>query len=122
MDCGRSKMLFPDEGKARRFIKFNGEEINSIEKLRVYYCETCGGYHISSHNPPKQTGAEKARSTYESIGGDIKNLRYRLAYKFYSSSKKYQRNELMDLLRNDLMKYGLNKKDRDAIWGIYLSL
>lgn len=51
-DCGRSKMLFETESKAKNFIKFNGEDIlkdnQTIDDLRVYYCPSCCGYHISS--------------------------------------------------------------------------
>lgn len=49
-DCGREKMLFESEKKANLFIKFNGHEISKdVNKLRVYYCPACCGYHISSH-------------------------------------------------------------------------
>ena len=49
-DCGREKILFESEKKAKNFIKFNGSElVDDISKLRVYYCPACCGYHISSH-------------------------------------------------------------------------
>lgn len=45
-------MVFPTEKKARNFIKYNGSDIlkenQSIDDLRVYYCPSCCGYHISS--------------------------------------------------------------------------
>ena len=50
-DCGRSKLLFETEKKAFNFIKFNGEEIleeSGVAPNRVYYCECCGGYHVTS--------------------------------------------------------------------------
>ena len=48
-DCGRLKMLFETEKKALNFIKYNGEEItDNTERLRVYFCPSCGGYHITS--------------------------------------------------------------------------
>ena len=54
-DIGRQKMLFDTEEKAKNFIKFNGEELtNDASKLRVYWCDACGGYHISSHEPKKK--------------------------------------------------------------------
>lgn len=54
-DCGRSKMLFESESKARNFIKWNGDDIDTNGgELRTYYCPACGGYHISS-KPYKKT-------------------------------------------------------------------
>lgn len=48
-DCGRQKLLFETEKKAETFIKFNGNELSdNPDKLRVYYCPACCGYHISS--------------------------------------------------------------------------
>ena len=48
-DCGRPKMLFETESKAKNFIKWNGEEIDSHGgELRPYYCPGCCGWHISS--------------------------------------------------------------------------
>jgi len=49
-DCGREKMLFETEKKAQLFIEYNWESLtNDKNKLRVYYCPACCGYHISSH-------------------------------------------------------------------------
>lgn len=57
-DCGKPKMFFETESKAKNFIKFNGEDIlkdnQTINDLRVYYCPSCCGYHISS-KPYKQS-------------------------------------------------------------------
>lgn len=52
-DCGKSKLLFETESKAKNFIKFNGIDLlktenQTIEDLRVYYCPSCCGYHITS--------------------------------------------------------------------------
>lgn len=48
-ECGRSKMLFESEAKAKNFIKWNGDDIDTNGgELRPYYCPACGGYHISS--------------------------------------------------------------------------
>ena len=53
-NIGRQKMLFESEDKAKNFIKFNGTELtDDITKLRVYWCDACGGYHISSHEKGK---------------------------------------------------------------------
>lgn len=49
-DCGREKMLFETEKKANLFIKYNWESLtDDKDKLRIYYCPACCGYHISSH-------------------------------------------------------------------------
>ena len=53
-DCGRQKMLFETEKKAQLFIEYNWQELtNNKEQLRVYYCPSCCGYHISSHKHKK---------------------------------------------------------------------
>ena len=49
-DCGREKMLFETEKKAKLFIEYNWESLTDDKnKLRIYYCPACCGYHISSH-------------------------------------------------------------------------
>ena len=57
-DCGKAKMLFETEKKAQNFIKFNGQDIlrdgQTIDQIRVYYCPSCCGYHITS-KPFKET-------------------------------------------------------------------
>ena len=35
-ECGRTKMLFETESKARNFIKFNGEDFGHENELRPY--------------------------------------------------------------------------------------
>lgn len=42
-ECGRAKMLFESESKARNFIKFNGDDFGHENELRPYYCQSCGG-------------------------------------------------------------------------------
>ena len=49
-DCGREKMFFETEKKAKLFIEYNWESLtHDKDKLRIYYCPGCCGYHISSH-------------------------------------------------------------------------
>ena len=53
MACGRPKMLFETKAKADNFIKFNSSEImeeSDKAPIRSYYCEICGGYHVTSNN------------------------------------------------------------------------
>ncbi len=49
--CSKTKMLFESQAKADNFIKFNGDEIleeSGKKPSRSYYCELCGGYHVTS--------------------------------------------------------------------------
>lgn len=51
VDCNRLKLLFDSEKKARTFIRFNAEEISRDSgraPQRIYYCECCGGWHVTS--------------------------------------------------------------------------
>ena len=53
MACGRPKMLFETKAKADNFIKFNSSEMmeeSGKAPIRSYYCEICGGYHVTSNN------------------------------------------------------------------------
>ena len=48
-ECWKPKMQFETKEKALSFIKFNGDSIDAHGgKLRCYYCESCGCYHITS--------------------------------------------------------------------------
>lgn len=56
--CRKSKMLFETQAKADNFIKYNSEGIkeeNGKAPVRSYYCEFCGGYHVTS-NPSALEG------------------------------------------------------------------
>ena len=56
----RSKMLFESKAKADNFIAYNSEGIleeNGKAPVRSYYCELCGGYHVTSN--PSIVAAEK---------------------------------------------------------------
>jgi hypothetical protein len=53
--CGRPKMLFETEAEAQAFIRFNSGDILKVSRkapVRSYYCQLCGGYHVTS-NPSK---------------------------------------------------------------------
>ena len=68
-DCGRAKMLFETEAKAKNFIKFNGDDIHHDGELRVYFCPACGGYHISSKEYKKNydSNTDKLIAAYKQI-------------------------------------------------------
>lgn len=49
--CNRLKILFLTEDKALNFIRWNAEEIKKQTgraPIRAYYCEKCGGWHVTS--------------------------------------------------------------------------
>ena len=51
-------MLFETQAKADNFIRYNSEGIleeNGKAPVRSYYCEMCGGYHVTS-NPSEEIG------------------------------------------------------------------
>lgn len=53
--CRRPKMLFETEAEAQAFIRFNSGDILKVSRkapVRSYYCQLCGGYHVTS-NPSK---------------------------------------------------------------------
>lgn len=55
MECQRPKMLFDSKSKAINFIKFNSDEIkseNGVAPTRVYFCKSCGGWHVTSRIRP----------------------------------------------------------------------
>ena len=55
IDCQRAKMLFESKSKAINFIKFNSDEIKNesgIAPKRVYFCKSCGGWHVTSSVRP----------------------------------------------------------------------
>lgn len=52
LSCRRPKMLFESEAKANNFIKFNRADIlkeSHRAPVRSYYCNLCGGYHVTSN-------------------------------------------------------------------------
>jgi len=72
-DCGKPKMQFETESAAKRFIQFNGKELtNDTSKLRVYYCQSCCCYHITSKkkNPYQKLNTAKLLDAYHEEQGD----------------------------------------------------
>lgn len=56
--CKKPKMLFPSKEKADNFMNFNKEYIleeTGKAPVRSYFCEVCGGYHVTS-NPSSEEG------------------------------------------------------------------
>lgn len=51
LDCEDKKILFSSEAKANNFMKYNNpymEEHTGKKPVRSYYCECCGGWHLTS--------------------------------------------------------------------------
>ena len=50
--CGRSKMLFETREKAERFIEYNARDYANptFRPRRAYWCDGCGGWHITHTN------------------------------------------------------------------------
>lgn len=69
-ECARKKLLFESEGKALTYIKYNAneiEEINGFAPNRAYYCESCGGWHVThKEDRPEfsQTPTQRAIQAY----------------------------------------------------------
>ena len=74
--CGRKKLLFETEKKALRYLEFNGEAIQREgETLRAYYCEGCGGWHITS-KPYKPSYDNMAQNLIDAYEKGIKKVKY----------------------------------------------
>lgn len=77
-ECGRSKIVFETEKKALNFIKFNADEIleeTGRAPTRAYYCQCCGGYHVTSqgaYNKP-YTRTERIIEIYQKECELLKN-------------------------------------------------
>lgn len=62
-DCGRPKMLFDTEQRALNFIRFNSQEIaqkSGRVPTRVYFCDTCNGWHTTSQETYEYRGPSRA--------------------------------------------------------------
>lgn len=85
-ECNRKKLLFETEGKARNFIKFNSDEIehvNGFAPNRTYYCESCGGWHVTHKEDtggykvtPTQRALDAYRLSVANIGASWNNVEY----------------------------------------------
>ena len=67
--CRKHKMLFETQAKADNFIRYNSEGIleeNGKAPVRSYYCEMCGGFHVTS-NPSSEVGERLNRRDHQLI-------------------------------------------------------
>ena len=75
-ECGRQKILFETEKKALNFIKFNSEEIEEESgraPIRAYYCEFCGGWHVTS-SPHYSESKTSANAFIKAYNQDIQTI------------------------------------------------
>lgn len=65
-DCGKQKMVFETERKARDFLRWNGDDIRGGELLRPYYCKACCGWHLShvAHREEYDNRMDERINTY----------------------------------------------------------
>ena len=106
----RSKRLFETQAKAERFIKFNESDLREngtveFKKLRTYYCEVCGGWHIT-HALLSEEEAKKRDDQIKKI--------ITLANEDIKREKKSDDNKIQDVyefIRSfDLHEFGGKKK------------
>ena len=74
--CQRSKMLFESKAKADNFIAYNSEGImeeNGKAPVRSYYCELCGGYHVTSN--PSMVAGESLNQRDQKMVEQISNYK-----------------------------------------------
>lgn len=77
-ECQRPKMLFETEKKAQMFIKFNADNIGDgtgKKPTRAYFCEACGGWHITSRKYIT-TNISKTDEVIEAYNKNKQNRRY----------------------------------------------
>ncbi len=70
--CGYLKMLFETEKKANLYLKYNADDVleeNGRKPIRSYYCEACGGWHVTSSKYFRDVKEKDKRTLYD---GNIK--------------------------------------------------
>lgn len=113
-DCGRAKMLFETEAKAKNFIKFNGDDIHHDGELRVYFCPACGGYHISSKEYKKiyDSNTDKLIAAYKQIKHAptvYEIIMINKCFEIISSFNLNDRKEVNQVLKTDIFSTFSNK-------------
>lgn len=114
----RPKMLFETKEKADRFIEFNEADIKNGSKkkfkhLRSYYCESCGGWHITSLDLTEQQIKNKDKKVKEIID---KTGQPRLRSKLSDEEKALEYIKTFDLLsfgsKKKARKYFIDNRDK----------
>ena len=107
VDCGRLKMLFDTEKKAQLFIKYNGNDIlregQTINQIRIYYCPSCCGYHLTTQ-PYKKAYDYKTQNLIETYKRNEAN-------KAAISHLKLSDNEIINYIITEAQKACLTSKN-----------
>lgn len=91
-------MLFPTEKRADNFIRFNADEImeeTGKAPVRSYYCELCGGWHVTSNSNQEYYIEKQYKETFnwkesrKYLVGSIANLRSAYLSRKYLDCYKY---------------------------------
>ena len=83
--CGKTKMLFETQDNADNFIKSNGGEIleeTGKNLTSSYYCELCGGYHVSSIDS-KEVGARPDQRKQRRVAKVKKSVELKNRFLFF---------------------------------------
>ena len=70
--CGYAKMLFNSEKKANLYLLYNSNDVmeeNGKKPIRSYYCEACGGWHVTSCKSFRHVDEKDKKILYD---GNIK--------------------------------------------------
>lgn len=110
----RSKMLFDTKERAERFIKFNEPDLKEngtvkIQKLRAYYCEVCGGWHITHALLSKEEAERRDGLVKDIISKATENLRRK---QNHIPDEKEIKDEYEFIKGFDLKSFGSKKKFR----------
>ena len=100
--CGRTKMLFESQSKADNFIKFNGEDIleeTGRKPVRSYYCDFCGGYHVTSSDS-SEVGERIDRRDHHVMDKAVLWGRSKTDYKQHSNALRQKLDQARNLIIN----------------------
>lgn len=97
-DCGKEKILFPTEKEAQRFLDFNMDAVNpdGTREMRVYFCPSCRGFHISSH---RYRGGSRTKSILSNLEKTPQKLAQKLCDEMEQNGVSSIR-QLTDFLEN----------------------
>ena len=73
-ECGRPKILFESEDKANRYIEYNAQYVinrRGNQPTRAYYCESCGGWHVTHHSEPLNVSKTPTQRLIEAYHNDL---------------------------------------------------
>lgn len=115
-DCGRTKMLFVSQKKADNFIKFNKDAFEAEGKkvpVRSYYCEACGGWHVTS-NPDEEHFKGSSNHLLTKMERIVERKMQKVNYESFLFRKNKLISEAKDLYREQDY-VGCLRKCREAL-------